>query len=122
MRICLLSLTYPPTSTEGIPRQRHTLAQELVRLGHQVDVVTLGEQDRNRSEHGVSIHEVRRRRPLSFSSRYPDLDDALTQAQLLYEATRQVSANRPFDIIDAPLWAVQGLPTFLRQRPTVIWL
>lgn len=45
MRICLLTLTYPPRDTEGIARHRQVLATELARQGHDVHVVTCGATD-----------------------------------------------------------------------------
>ncbi|HKZ87508.1 MAG TPA: glycosyltransferase family 4 protein [Anaerolineae bacterium] len=123
MRVCLLSTAYPPASTEGIARQRQLLATELARLGHDVHVVTLGAAMSVREEDGVRIHEVLVGRINRFSRKHPALDVPLTCSQALYEGLMQQSSDRPFDIVDVPLWSSQGFVTLYRyQGPTVLWL
>ncbi len=44
MRLVILTRYYPPRSTEGIPRTRMLYARELVKLGHEVHVITSGSE------------------------------------------------------------------------------
>ena len=123
MRICLLSLTYPPESTEGIARQRQTLATTLVSMGHEVHVVTCGSVRRVHEDQGVQIHEVPIATIDHFSSKYPDLNQSLNTSQALYIGLRQIQDSFSFDIIDTPLWALQGLVTLQYSgTPTILWL
>lgn len=123
MRICLLSLSYPPQDTEGISRQRQTLATELVRLGHEVHVVTLGGFSHVREENGVSVHRVAVNGLNSFSDRYPGLDRTLTRSQALFEGLYQSLDKTGFDIVDIPLWGAQGIITQqFYAGTTVLWL
>jgi len=123
MRICLLSSSYPPQDTEGISRQRHTLATELACLGHDVHVVTLGGFSHVRKENGVDVHRVAVNRLNSFSNHYPGLDKTLTKSQALYEGLHRSLDKIGYDIVDIPLWGAQG---FVTQQyytgATVLWL
>jgi len=123
MRICLLSSSYPPQDTEGISRQRQTLATEFARLGHEVHVVTLGVFSHVRNEDGVIVHRVAFHWFNSFSDSYPGLDNTLTRSQALYEGLRQSLDTSVFDIVDIPLWGTQG---FVTQQfytgCTILWL
>ncbi|GAB4209806.1 MAG: hypothetical protein OHK0022_41550 [Roseiflexaceae bacterium] len=123
MRICLLSADYPPASTEGIARQRYALALALVRLGHEVHVVTCGPVRETRTEQGVLVHRVPRPQVNHFSDSFPELDAHLTVAQALYEGLAELEAERPCDVVEVPLWAAQGFVVAQRYHgPLVIWL
>jgi len=123
MRICLLSVDYPPYSTEGIARQRHVLARELARQGHDVHVVICGAGHFLRFDHGVQVHEVRIDRPRQYSRRFPVLDLHLTHSQALYEGLAHLAMEKEVDVVDVPLWAAQGFVTLHRfNAPIVVWL
>ncbi|MGH7752549.1 MAG: glycosyltransferase family 4 protein, partial [Gemmatimonadales bacterium] len=59
MRILSLCYEFPPLGGGGA-RVVHGLSRELVRLGHEVDVVTMGRQGLPRREdvHGVQVYRV----------------------------------------------------------------
>ena len=124
MRICLLSATYPPASTEGIPRQRQVLAAALAAKGHEVHVVTCGTDARTRMDGAVSVHEI----PANHSNLYSPrrmVDVCLTQSQALYEGLNRLClpGSRAVDVVDVPLWAAQGFVPLERcTRPIVVWL
>ncbi len=123
MRICLLTLTYPPRDTEGIVRHRQVLATELARQGHDVHVVTCGATDCVRHEAGMVVHEVTGREINHFSSSYPNMDVMLSQSQVLHEGLSRVVSEGPCDIMDIPFWSLQGLVAILKcDCPTVIFL
>ncbi|HMP40090.1 MAG TPA: glycosyltransferase family 4 protein, partial [Roseiflexaceae bacterium] len=120
LRICLLSLTYPPASTEGIPRQRQTLARALARRGHEVHVVTLGPQQQW-DDGGVTVHQCPVR-PTPYHVADSGVATALRRSQALYEGVCNAQGDRGFDILDVPLWAAQGFATLYRAAPVVLWL
>jgi glycosyltransferase involved in cell wall biosynthesis len=123
MRICLLSSSYPPQDSEGISRQRQTLATELARLGHEVHVVTLGGFSHVRKENGVTVHRVAFHWLNSFSDRSPGLDHTLTRSQALYEGLYESLDTSGFDIVDIPLWGTQGIVTQqFYTGCTILWL
>ncbi len=124
MKICLLTAGYPPENSEGIARQRFTLATELVNLGHEVHVLTFGSKNENVSEHGVWVHRINlHNKKNSFLPKYPELDTSLTKSQALYEGINLITKQNNLDIIDIPLWAGQGIVAQQnRPSPIVIWL
>lgn len=123
MRICLISLAYPPEQTEGIARQRHALATELAHRGHDVHVVACGAAPSDYVDEGVQVHVCAHEGILHFSDTYPNLDVPLTFSQLLYERLADLHAEQPFSIVDIPLWAAQGFVALQRHAgPTVVWL
>lgn len=121
MRVCLVSLTYPPQSSEGIPRQRQILAHELVRLGHQVSVVTLGEHPGIRWDGPVPVYECSPI-PHHYTDCSEQVNHLLGCSQALYEGIKRASQTEPFDIIDVPLWLGQGLVPILYLKPVVVWI
>jgi glycosyltransferase involved in cell wall biosynthesis len=123
MRLALLSLAYPPHSTEGIARQRHALASSLARQGHTVYVVTLGADTRLQNSEGVRLREVTTPGILAYSQKYPALDPDLTQSQALYEGLAELLSEHSIDLIDLPLWKAQGFVTLQHSHlPVVVWL
>jgi glycosyltransferase involved in cell wall biosynthesis len=123
VRICLLTLSYPPASTEGIPRQRQALAHALVRQGHEVYVVTCGRTARTRDDQGATVHEIAVPRTLHYGPRHEALDEPLTRSQALYEGLIALCERAPVDVVDVPLWAAQGFVTHQRYAgATVLWL
>ena len=123
MRICLLSMFYPPHNTEGISRQRHILATELARQGHDVHVATSAAFSRSSIEHGVHVHRLAVDALPVYSERFPRLNPMLARSQALYDGVLQAAHGMDFDIVDYPLWSAQG---FITQQfgnmPTVVWL
>jgi glycosyltransferase involved in cell wall biosynthesis len=123
MRICLLSLDYPPASTSGHARQRQTLAVALANRGHQVHVVTRGPAAGTRCDGSVLVHEV----PIGPAGRDwltgPGLGELLSASQALYEGLLKLLAEQFVDIVDIPLHQAQGLVTLRRfGGPSVVWL
>ncbi len=124
MRIALASLDYPPNSTEGVARQRHALAHGLVRLGHEVHVVTPGARRESMNDDGVQVHRYSRGDSFnSFLPELPVLDRPLSDAQLLCEGVLALADRLPLDVVDVPLWLAQPL-ALVRHAPcpVVVWL
>ncbi len=123
MRICLLSMFYPPHNTEGIARQRQILAAELVRQGHEVHVVTSAAFSRTRLEHGVHVHRLAVDPLTVYSDRFPRLNPMLARSEALYAGVLQAANGKAFDIVDYPLWSAQGFVTqHFGNAPAVAWL
>lgn len=124
MRICLISHVYPPANTEGIARQRHTLATFLASQGHDVHVITLGDHEDDRVENLVSVHvtsDAGLNR--SISTRYPGLNASLWRSQAVYERLAELHEDKPLDIVDTPLWGAIGFVTLVKhQGPVIVWL
>ncbi|MDD5367990.1 MAG: glycosyltransferase family 4 protein [Anaerolineaceae bacterium] len=123
MRICLLSLTYPPANTEGISRQRQALAEELARQGHTVHVVTCGVETRIRYESGVTIHDIQPGGDNLYVGQSGEVAEWVSASEALSRGLTQARSDGSFDIIDAPLWSAQGFVSLAScSDPVVIWL
>ncbi|MBK8822564.1 MAG: hypothetical protein IPN58_08110 [Anaerolineales bacterium] len=109
MRICLLSMFYPPHNTEGIARQRQILAVELARQGHEVHVVTSAAFSRTRLERGVHVHRLAVDPLTVYSDRFPRLNPMLARSEALYAGVLQAANGTAFDIVDYPLWSAAGI-------------
>jgi glycosyltransferase involved in cell wall biosynthesis len=124
MRICLTSIEYPPEGKGGIPRQRHILAKALTRLGHEVHVIVQGKQPGTTVREKVIIHTVPLvRPPLTFSEKFSSLDFRLTHSLAIDEQIRILNREKPLDILDVPLWALEGFVSiYANTMPVALWL
>lgn len=124
MRVALLSLDFPPASTEGIPRQRATLAGALAAKGVEVHVITLGRYTKTYRQSGYTVHSVASPSDTIYVPSSAGLNRRLTQSQLLYEATGSIEqAYGRLDLIDSPLWGLQSyVVAHYAQAPVILWL
>ena len=115
LTIALLTVGYPPENTHGVARSTHTLARGLVELGHEVHVITAGSGEGVRLVDGASVHEVaptKSSRYRSFAARgYPNLAAWLNYSHASFEKVRQLRADRGLEIVDSPLWNLDGIVT-----------
>jgi glycosyltransferase involved in cell wall biosynthesis len=124
MRIGLTTTFYPPEGNGGIPRQRQILAQALFRQGHEVHVFVQGKAPGWIVRDGINIHTIPGRNPpLSYSEKYPSINTFLTHSQGIQEKVRLLGQVSPLDILDVPLWGLEGLiPIYANDMPVVLWL
>jgi len=124
LRVCLLSVGYPPGDTHGVSRSTHSLANGLKELGHEVHVVTAGERNRVVSQDGVYIHEVcgaDHNRYSTFSAMgYQDLRHWLRHSHAVFDKVRALQLNHEIQIVDSPLWNLDGLVTAVSQDIPVV--
>ena len=124
MRIALVTRSCPLAATDGIARQRQTLATALAARGHDVHLFTIGDRPGRTPLGRATIHAaVRTRHPNPWFAALPVLDWPLTDSQILYELVLREHGAAPFDVVDVPLWMAQG--GLLLERPpcpVVLWL
>lgn len=125
LSIALLSVEYPPRSTHGVARSTHTLARGLAQLGHEVHVVTRGDGHRVRVEDGVFVREVNGFGLGRFEDfgreGYPNLTHWLAHSQAVYEEIAALRQDHALDIVDTPLWHLDGLVTAVAgELPVVV--
>jgi glycosyltransferase involved in cell wall biosynthesis len=115
LRICLLSVGYPPRDTHGVSRSTHTLALGLVHLGHEVHIITAGDRSRVITRDGAFIHEVNGAnsdRYHSYAARgYQNLAHWLNHSHAVFDRIRSLQLNHNIQIVDSPLWNLDGLVT-----------
>lgn len=123
LRVCLLSVGYPPSDTHGVSRSTHTLAQGLTSLGHEVHVITAGVRSRVVIRDGAYIHEVSGaddNRYSSFSLRgYDNLAHWLNHSHAVFERVRSLIVNHRIQLVDSPLWNLDGLVTAVSGKVPV---
>jgi glycosyltransferase involved in cell wall biosynthesis len=91
----------------------------LVELGHEVHVITSGKSHQTHRKDGAYLHEVnssRRDRYRSFRARgYDNLASWLNHSHAVYDEIRTLQAQRDIQLVDSPLWCVEGLVTVLSK-------
>ncbi|MFV1979648.1 MAG: glycosyltransferase, partial [Rhodothermia bacterium] len=118
LRICLLSVGFPPTDTHGVSRSTHTLARGLVELGHEVHVITSGRRLHVTCDSGVFIHEVAG----EDNPRYSDLSNRghqnlgfwLNHSHAVFEVVESLQRDDGIQLVDSPLWGLEGLVTAVK--------
>jgi len=110
-----LSKTYPPGRLGGIGRYVHQLAKEIARIGHQVHVLTSGEDfDRVDFEDGVWVHRVcEKTNPAPAGLEVPE--HLWNYSNSVYEEAMAIGARRPIDAVCAPIWDVEGIAFLVRK-------
>ena len=123
LHLCFFTSEYPPVPVDGIGRVTHELATGLGREGHEVHVLTNGEElDRIDLEDHVWVHRMVPRshvRPEGIEVPPALWDYAATLAD---EALR-IHRHRPLDLVQAPNWNSEGIAVLLEDRlPLVVEL
>jgi glycosyltransferase involved in cell wall biosynthesis len=115
LRICLLSVGYPPASTHGVARSTATLARGLAELGHEVHVVTAGRRLHVTIRDGVRIHEVSGEEHARYSDLatrgYSNLGHWLNHSHAVSEMVGSLEREEGIQLVDSPLWGLEGLVT-----------
>lgn len=124
LNICLLSMAYPPFKIDGVGRQVHLMAQGFHAQGHTVHVITHGRREAVTFYDGAWVHQIPftlarygRYRP------YPRLHHVLNYSHEVYLRVRRLVRTAGIQVVDSPLWQMDGLVTAVSQiLPTVVHL
>jgi glycosyltransferase involved in cell wall biosynthesis len=112
LRICLLSSAYPPVQIEGVGRHTNLMARGLFECGHAVHVITRGERDVVSFYDGAYVHQIAPRVNRYDQFRvYPFLHATLNHSHAAYDRIRQLILNDGIQVVDSPLWQLDGLVT-----------
>jgi glycogen synthase len=124
LRLCLLSMAYPPRQYEGVGRLTNLMAQSLFELGHTVHVITHANAEGVSFYDGAYVHATPLRRDRYERYRlFPRLHTVLNYSHAVYEKVRQLQLNDGIQLVDSPLWQVDGLVTAVSGTlPTVVRL
>lgn len=121
LRVCLLSQTYPPEKFDGVGRSTNLLARGLAELGHHVHVITRGQSDQVSFYDGAYVHPIAP--PLVRYGRYrllPVTHHTLNYSHGVYEKLRTLVLNEGIQLVDSPLWQVEGLVSVLSHLLPVV--
>jgi glycosyltransferase involved in cell wall biosynthesis len=121
LNICLISAEYPSETTGwgGIGTYVHALAHGLARYGHDVHVITAGQQERVCVADGVSVHYVPTRPwplPVALRRRGTGIWALLERSFSVLLYLRRLQRTTRFDIVEAANWGAEAL--FFSLRPT----
>jgi glycosyltransferase involved in cell wall biosynthesis/GT2 family glycosyltransferase len=126
MRICLVARELPPLPAGGIGIWTWALAKELAAMGHEVHVIAEAQNHATMEfVDGCWVH--RSITAIAGLRNVPNLldfpDNIRENAWRVYDTVAQLEAERPFDMVSAPLWEAQGIALLRgRKRPTAVSL
>jgi D-inositol-3-phosphate glycosyltransferase len=110
MRICLVSQEYPPGYVGGIGTQTRVKAQGLVALGHDVEILTAGDESgpelATRDDEGRTVHTLRPPGGAFAVQRTEAYWLGYTWA--VHGALRTLSESRHYDVVDFADYAAEG--------------
>lgn len=117
LRVCLLSSAYPPAQIDGVGRHTYLMARGLQQHGHQVHVITRSDQSGTEVRDGVRVHTV----PSSFDhyapyQHLPGVYHALNYSHAVDEAVQRLMHQAGIQIVDSPVWQIEGLVTVVSRR------
>ena len=112
LRICLLSSAYPPSRFGGVGRHTHLMAQGLFECGHTVHVITRSEREQTSFYDGAFVHGIpcQRKRYRRYR-RLPTLHNSLNYSHCVHEKIKRLMLNDGIQLVDSPMWLVEGLVT-----------
>jgi glycosyltransferase involved in cell wall biosynthesis len=108
----LLSQAYPPEKFDGVGRSTQLLARGLAELGHEVHVITHGQAEQTTCSEGTFVHKIVLR--LNRYARYrhlPATHATLNYSHAVFERVRKLQRRSGIQLVDSPLWQVEGLVT-----------
>lgn len=116
MKILNMNYEYPPVGGGGASVAQ-SLAESMVCLGHEVDVITSGMKDLPDFEivNGVRIHRVKCIRRQRHYSTAPEL---LTQVFPAYKKALELSAQKKFDINHTHFIVPSAISSYLLKKKT----
>lgn len=112
LRICLLSVTYPPAQYDGVARLTNLMARGLFERGHTVHVVTRGKREQISFYDCAYVHRI-----VPSLERYThyrasvNLFHALNYSHTVHDRIKQLILNDGIQVVDSPLWQFEGLVT-----------
>jgi glycosyltransferase involved in cell wall biosynthesis len=111
MRVCIVSQEYPPGYVGGIGTQSRVKAQGLAALGHEVEVLTAGQETgpplASSDDGAVRLHQLRI--PGGEFAVYRTETYWLGYTWAVLGALRALAETRALDVVDFPDYGAEGL-------------
>ncbi len=122
MKLCLVSLDYPPAPMGGIARYTADLARGLAAAGHETHVITRADPPlRVDFEEGVWVHRYPEGERLLPALHQHPLHGNLAHCAAVWLAVDRVDKRFGLDLIATNAWLAEGLVCALDDRwPTVV--
>ena len=107
-RIALVTELYPPLPCGGVAVFMHQLAERLARLGHEITVITFGEEGRGHTvdfENGVWVHRIPRTVGGTLRTEIPHMPlSAKLSAQAVLDELERVDGHRNIEWVLGAIW------------------
>lgn len=121
LRICLLSSAYPPVQYEGVGRHTNLMAQGLFECGHTVHVIARGDREEVAFYEGAYVHRIPGNLDRYPRERYfPPIHAALNYSHAVYDTVKRLVLNDGIQVVDSPLWQIEGLVTAVSADVPVV--
>lgn len=115
LTICLLSQDYPPDSVGGIAKYTWELAKGFAESGHNIHIITRGNEIRSFLLNNVNIHTITAEGIASENiaelQNYPTTYKSVSYSYQIYKRIVQLHKQYKFDIVETPIWDYEGLIT-----------
>jgi glycosyltransferase involved in cell wall biosynthesis len=121
VNICLISTGFPPDNGGGIGTYIYNLSKGLIKLGHEVHVIspTAGKGYHQDIIDGIVVHRLPKKTLPKIERFFP----GLCWSFQVYRLIRSLHKTKNFDIVEFPNWEAPGVFTqFLLDIPVVVRL
>ncbi len=122
LHIAFVTQSLPPTDTGGIGRYMLDTARHLATEGHEVRIITTGEDhDTVDLEDGVWIHRILKDGPQPASELFDHVPDRIWRnAGAVADEIERIASYRPLDVVSAAMWDVEQLALLERSEIPVV--
>lgn len=110
LSICLLSKDDPIGGIGGTAKYTYELAKGFSKVGHVVHVITLGEENIDWMENGISFHKIKYSEKINLDSikDYKTTYKTVQYSYCVYKKIEEIKNKYGIDIIESVLWDFDG--------------
>ena len=110
LSICLLSKDDIFSGFGGIAKYTFELAKGFVDKGHDVHVITLGDNNYSWMQDGINIHTIKNEKNLNIEKieKYPTTYNNIQYSYNVYKQIKKINKKYSLDIIESALWDFEG--------------
>ncbi|MBF2067134.1 MAG: glycosyltransferase [Calothrix sp. C42_A2020_038] len=116
LHVLIISQEFPPNSFGGIGAYNHTLAKELMQMGHEVTIISRGPQNCTNIIGSLTHIQIATVEHSDCFPEYPILSKNLAWARKVAKITQDIHKERPISVVESALWDFEGIG-ILMLRP-----
>ena len=119
MKICLVSMEYPPeTGWGGIGTYTYNQAHALANYGNEVHVIALGiDSGRDYLDGSVNVHRIKTIKVIKTKNPH-FFGDCVAHSRKVFKKIKQLNLN--FDVIEIPEWRAEGIVSVFQDTTPLI--
>lgn len=113
LNICLLSQDFPPEEVGGVAKYTWQLAKGYRDAGHNVHIITRGNEFQSWMQEGVTFHSIFEQQipGIGDLEKYPISKKNVDYSYAIYKRIQELNPQYGFDIIESPTWDAEGVIT-----------